>query len=49
MVARIVHDRCFLKHCDVSLLTPKQMEQFTGRKKPSLQIAWLERQGRAAN
>lgn len=29
----------------MSLLTPPQMVQLTGRKKPSLQIAWLEAQG----
>lgn len=27
------------------LLTPAQVQQLTGRKKPSLQIAWLESQG----
>jgi hypothetical protein len=29
----------------VALLTPQQVVQLTGRKKPSLQIAWLEQQG----
>lgn len=31
------------------LLTPEQVAQFTGRKKPSLQIAWLEQQGLKRN
>ena len=29
----------------MALLTPAQMVQLTGRKKPKLQIAWLEQQG----
>lgn len=29
----------------MSLLTPEQMVRFTGRRKKSLQIAWLEAQG----
>jgi hypothetical protein len=29
----------------VSLLTPAEVVQLTGRRKPSLQIAWLEAQG----
>lgn len=29
----------------MSLLTPQQMVQLTGRKKKSLQVEWLEKQG----
>lgn len=31
------------------LLTPEQMAQFTGRRKKSLQIAWLEQNGLRKN